>query len=605
MNWIVKATTFILFCCFSPALTHAQDPHQRVIDSLQALLHVGQRAATLKRASTLIALGKQYMIRSNYLEADRCYTESLGIAESLNNDSLAALDYRNKSIIYFYQHDFQKALTADHQSLDLFTKLRDTGMIAVELKSIGDNYLKAGDSDRALEYMHRALPVFVARHDARGQASLYANLSMLTHGDMRESIALRLKAKNLWEKNPVDNVLPTINIGNLGEGYLDLVRNHLWERLPASDTLPHDRQQLLAIGEKYLREAIRMAHLNSDVENSSYFTGVLAELEEQKGDFRHAYYDFRAYQDVTDSIYSQENKNKLAGIENSRAIERKNQEIATKELQIGNQHKKLWLMASCIALLAVTGGLLYRQGLVRKRTNAELRRLNAELDAANQVKARFFGILSHDLRSPVSRLVHFLQLQEIDPGILSPEEAKEQSGRIKQSAQALLENMESMLLWSKGQMERFAPEIAAVSIGELFEEVSHQYPVVEGVHYSWQDDERLTIRTDRHYLRSILYNLTSNATQAVKGVPGALVSWRAYAAPGELCIAVTDNGPGVRDKRQLAALFEESTIGGSRTGLGLHIVRDLAKAIEARVEAESLSGGGMRFVLHFINTAGA
>ena len=56
--------------------------------------------------------------------------------------------------------------------------------------------------------------------------------------------------------------------------------------------------------------------------------------------------------------------------------------------------------------LAVTiGGLLFWQSRSRKKTNTTLIVLNNQLDDANKVKARFFSILSHDLRCPIVNLV--------------------------------------------------------------------------------------------------------------------------------------------------------------------------------------------------------
>jgi C4-dicarboxylate-specific signal transduction histidine kinase len=107
------------------------------------------------------------------------------------------------------------------------------------------------------------------------------------------------------------------------------------------------------------------------------------------------------------------------------------------------------------------------------------------------------------------------------------------------------------------------------------------------------------VETDRNYLRSILYNLTANATKAVDGMAGASIEWQAWTASGEVQLSITDNGPGIRDRRELSALFDETEISGSSRGLGLHIIRDLAKAIGCRVEAGSLPGQGMRFTLFF------
>ena len=95
--------------------------------------------------------------------------------------------------------------------------------------------------------------------------------------------------------------------------------------------------------------------------------------------------------------------------------------------------------------------------------------LNSQLDEANKVKARFFSILSHDLRSPIVNLVHFLHLQKDEPDLLSGEEQVKHRQNISDSAENLLNTMEAMLLWSKEQMENFRPNIKTIPVDNLFE----------------------------------------------------------------------------------------------------------------------------------------
>jgi signal transduction histidine kinase len=193
----------------------------------------------------------------------------------------------------------------------------------------------------------------------------------------------------------------------------------------------------------------------------------------------------------------------------------------------------------------------------------------------------------------------------MEPELMTAVEAGEQKKQLRTSAQVLLETMESVLLWSKGQMERFQPEFSQVSVSDLFREISRLFPASDGLAYSFRDEQELTIRTDRHYLRSILYNLTANATRAVAGTADAAIEWRAWTEPGHVHLAITDNGPGIRDKVQLAALFEDTITVSSSRGLGLHIIRDLARAIGCHIAAESLPARGMRFVITITDTAAA
>jgi len=261
-----------------------------------------------------------------------------------------------------------------------------------------------------------------------------------------------LAAKKIFDEYPVDNFLPTINIGNLGIIYAELVRNKKYKVLHDDSTIFANENDNLAKAEFYLKLAIKMATEKNDVDNSSFYTGALAELQEYKGDFKDAYYNIRKYYDTQDSIFSQENKNKIAGLESKREIDLKNKEIENKELQLSSQRKQKIFFIGGLFLLAVIGGLLYRQNIARKKTNTTLLQLNNELDEANKVKAKFFGILSHDLRSPVANLINFLRLQKREPGLLSEQQVHEHEQKIESSAESLLETMETMLLWSKGQM---------------------------------------------------------------------------------------------------------------------------------------------------------
>ena len=70
----------------------------------------------------------------------------------------------------------------------------------------------------------------------------------------------------------------------------------------------------------------------------------MAEANALAGNYKDAYLNYKSYQEIRDSIFSQENKNKIAAVESQRAIDIKNKEIENKELQIGNQHKLVVLI---------------------------------------------------------------------------------------------------------------------------------------------------------------------------------------------------------------------------------------------------------------------
>ena len=61
-------------------------------------------------------------------------------------------------------------------------------------------------------------------------------------------------------------------------------------------------------------------------------------------------------------------------------------------------------------------------------------------------------------------------------------------------------------------------------------------------------------------------------------------------------LSITDNGPGIAAE-QAKALFDDSVTSNAKTGLGLHLIRDLAKAIQYRISVQSQPGQGTTFIL--------
>ncbi len=582
------------FFLWLPAFSYSQQT--KSIDSLKQVIKNIPADNALGKAEKLILLGEKYMSSSNSVKAMEYYQQSLSIAQQINNDTLIASCYYHLSIIAFYQKDYYKDSIYTLKALELYRKNKNKQKEGLVLKGLADDYLKKGDSLNAQKYYDEALPIFLVLKDKRLEASVYSNRAILFQSDYRKKIELGLAAKKIWDTYPVENVLPVINIGNIGVAYLDLVRFNALKFIKPDSLIPANSLENLKKAEYYLRMAIQMAQQKNDPENKSYFTGVLAELQAYKADYKNAYNNIRIYYDTQDSLYSQDNKNKIAALESQRDIDLKNKEIETKELQIGNQQKKMWLLISLIAFLATVGALIYRQSVLRKKTNITLLQLNNNLDEANKVKAKFFGILSHDLRSPVANLINFLQLQKRKPGMLNEEQVADRENKITLAAGSLLDTMEAMLLWSKGQMEHFKPRVAAVPVNDLFGYLQKYFLGTENISFSYSNEDNLVIETDKDYLQTMMQNLTANAVKALQHTNAAQISWKAWQENNKTFLSITDNGPGANDE-QLKALYDETASTGSRHGLGLHIIRDLAKAIGCTVNLQPKTNAGTTFIL--------
>ena len=546
-------------------------------------------------ASTLNNIGAAYQRQSQFENAIDYLLRSVKIAEENKLNNLTAMGYSNIGIIYSEQSNPTKALDYHFKALKLQEKETDTDATATSLTRIANEYLLLKDSVKAEQFFLKAKQYYEQSENAIGIANVLTNYSILIK-DYRKNLEYKLQAQKIWDAVSPEDPVSIANLGNIGTVYLDLVRYDTLHTIVPGGIIPATKNELLAKGEFYLTRAITLGKLTGNSSNYAHFSGTLSELQELNNDPKNALTNFKIFYHLNDSLYSQESKNKIAALESQREIDIRNKEIENKKLQLENQRKKLLLLLATIAFLVVVGGLLFYQSRTRKKTNTTLLQLNNELDEANKVKAKFFAILSHDLRSPVANLFNFLQLQKRNPGLLSAQQIADRENKISTSAQSLLETMESMLLWSKGQMEQFKPELTTVPASKLFIYLQKNFSDTPGINFNFINDGDVEINTDADYLQTIMQNLTANAIKALQQTTAAQITWKAWQETNKIYLSITDNGPGISSE-QAKSLFDETHITGTRHGLGLHIIRDLAKAISCSINIIPGEKQGTTFIL--------
>ena len=532
-------------------------------------------------------------IASNYPKAMGYYLKALKISEELGDTYLKTVALGNVSTTFLAQKNYEKALAYALKGLQEAKKQtkesegeaqREVGQSMMKVISV---YIAKKDYTNAKKYLFQAIPLLEKMGNLEGLANAYGSLGTISDKDIDSKIRYNFKAFEAWSKvNPMQSDA-IANVGNLGEAYIEKAKSQ-----------PSQQKELLQQAEKYLQIAISRSKQKGEVSNQSYWTGVLAELQAERGDYKNAYINFREFQAGQDSLFSQENKNKIAEVEGKREIELRDKQLEINRLELESQKKQRVGFVIGLVLLGVIGALLYWQNQTRKRTNTTLLHLNNELDEANKVKAKFFAILSHDLRSPVSNLISFLNLQKEAPDLLSPELAAAHQQRITTAAEGLLDTMESMLLWSKSQMENFRPQVKEVAVNELFEYLQKFFSGNTGVVLQFENPNHLHVVTDEDYLKVIMQNLTGNALKALKNVPNGSIRWEAREEKGQVVLAITDNAGGVSEQ-QLSALYSETANVGGKSGLGLHLIRDLAKAISCKITVNPTPNVGTEFRLAF------
>ena len=535
--------------------------------------------------------------RSDYVHSIDFFLKTITYAEKSKQFTLLQKSNRGLAMSYCDQRDYNKALDFINKSLSYQKQKPDPMQQAYSLAAKGEIYRLKGDLKTANQYLKEAHDTFEKAGNEHGRAWVLTNWAICHENNLLKYARMALEAQEIWDKVAPENTMSIVNLGNIGYNFMVMARDSAMVTKGQPD-LPQGKAALVGASERYYKRALALARKKKNWNAVIYQTHNLAALHYMNADYKSAYDNLNITLRLNDSIFSQQNKNKIAALESEKKILLRDEKIRLDQIRLENHQKQRWYLFGGLALLACIGVLLFRQNQNRKNHNQRLLSLNNELDQANKVKTRFFSILNHDLRRPVYNLIHYLQLQKESPELLDADSKERIEGQTLQSAENLLASMEDLLLWSKGQMEHFEPSAKAVAVGSVFLDLQHHFESESAVSLHFENPENITITTDGDYLKTILRNLIGNAIKAMEGQPNATIWVKSFSNHKRPVITVCDNGKGIQAE-QYKALYDENEVVGIGTGLGFHLIRDLAKAIGTTVSVESNSGEGTTFTLTF------
>ncbi len=246
-----------------------------------------------------------------------------------------------------------------------------------------------------------------------------------------------------------------------------------------------------------------------------------------------------------------------------------------------------------------------------RRRDLVLSLANEQLIKADQEKTRQVMLTTHDLKAPFAGIESNIQVLKSLHWQEMPQAVQAIIQRIDHRAQALRERIRDILILGDlkahgtGQLPA-APldlkEVVDAALEELADKAESRHIALAVAVPS------LTLAANRERLSILIANLVDNAVSYSH--PGGAVEVRAASAAGEVCFSVSDQGIGIREEA-LPHIFEEyyrtknaAQHNPDSTGLGLSIVREIARSGGWRIRVESEVGRGTTFQV-FIPTEGA
>ncbi len=257
---------------------------------------------------------------------------------------------------------------------------------------------------------------------------------------------------------------------------------------------------------------------------------------------------------------------------------------------------------SYASLLEEKNKELQEKNVQLDETNTELDEKNRQLQESNASKDKFFSIISHDLRGPISSLNDMTQFISGNFERYRPDKLKEIILIEHKATTSLAKLLENLLTWSRMQRGMIEYNPQRMPLGNmiarninLFSAMANQKQLT--LRNSLSDD--VGVYGDFNMVDTVVRNLISNALKFTHLGGSIDVSARQHEAMVE--ISVADTGIGI-SAENIPKLFRIDTkfkhLGTARekgTGLGLILCKEFVERHNGKIWVESEIGKGTMF----------
>jgi len=272
----------------------------------------------------------------------------------------------------------------------------------------------------------------------------------------------------------------------------------------------------------------------------------------------------------------------------------------------------VWTLGSLQAAIAVL--VVARMGMILRsvdRIRDRLAERNEELEQADRLKDEFIALVSHDLRTPLTSIIGYVELA-LDEDGSEPLDAERRRyiEVVARSSDRLLRLVDDLLLAARLQSGRFALNVEATDLESIAADAldeMHARAERKGVSLFLTCDGPVRVEADRRRLLQLLDNLVGNA---IKFTPeGGRIVLRIERTLAGAAIEVCDTGIGIADgdEERIFDRFYRSPSAVSEhvpgTGLGLFIARAIAERHGGTLVARRCDGAGSVFRLELPSQA--
>ncbi|MBX2961992.1 MAG: tetratricopeptide repeat-containing sensor histidine kinase [Cyclobacteriaceae bacterium] len=514
-------------------------------------------------AFVLNALGRAYASIDSIADAFESFNEVLKLKEQLQYPVLEAEALSNLAQLYRRQKDYTNSLDYFKQALTIQRRERKRQEEGELLNEIGALYSMMNNRERAYANYKAALEVFQRIDYKKGIAEAY---------------------------------------NNIGEYYYD------------------QRNYAQAIANLELAAMAGQAANSKEAMLNSY--EYLSMAYKALNNFERALHYKSNQLNIRDLIIEEGNNQKLLEKQSAYALQQMEVEIdrlervkMDRERELAEQKRIQRYLYGMAALGIVIAVLILYLYLLKRRSNKQLKVINARIEAQNvqlqtlnNTKDKFFSIIGHDIKGPLNSLTSFSGLLINHFEALSKEDIQTVARDLDKSLKNLFTLLNNLLEWARSQTGNIDFTPAPFDVVEVLnqnKELLHAQAAAKEITILHEQVSPMMVTANQQSITTVVRNLISNA---IKFTPAnGVIKLSAEQSGNEVIVSIADTGVGMSNtvKEKLFRLDAKHSTPGTAnekgTGLGLILCKDFVEKNGGRIWVESEEGKGSVFYFSLRN----
>jgi signal transduction histidine kinase len=548
-------------------------------------------------ASCLFTLGDAYRLKGELEKSIQNYLAALSRYEKYNNAIGIAATNASLGNLYHAQGNFNNAIHYNNIAIEIFRQEKDSIRLAESLLNTGEFFREGKHYNSSKQYFKESADIFKKLNYPIGTAYnlgniglVYAELGQHQYAESQINLAIDI-LEDLGDYYPIAIYLNSLaDIYEKNGDYQKAIKFAL---------------RSLTIGQnERLNEQIRDASLK------------LSELYKLTGENRKAFDYLKQYITYRDSINNLETVKKMADLRTEYEVSKKQKLIDLKQIEVDllnvearKNQVLLWSVIIILVLLLFSTYMLlkvYRLKdrairIIKKRRRIITAQRN-KLEGLNQTKDKFFSIISHDIRGPISNFQGIAQLIELLVKSNDTDGLLKLGGMLDSSSKEISALLDNLLEWAMSQQGQIPYQPENIPLQEICDaslSIMNNLATAKQIKLTGSVNQEIKIFADKNSTATIIRNLLNNAIKFTS--IGGQVRLGITQESTFAVIEIVDTGIGM-EKDQLDTLFNFKgkrsswgTSGEKGVGLGLTLAHEFTEMNKGKIEVKSEIGIGTTF----------